>query len=189
MILYIRNMACESCLLLVQEELEKLGIKPVRVDLGEVELPGLISDEKKQNFAQAIEKGGLELVDSEEEVLIDKIKGGIADFIMNKRKIKQNLSDYLADLLGMEYKQLASYFSGLTGNTIEQYGIALKIEKAKEMLTIENKSLKEVAELLDYKQVAHLSNQFKKITGISPSQFKKEGIARRKTMQELGKVG
>lgn len=189
MILYIRNMACESCLLLVREELEKLGIRPVRIDLGEVELKGLISDEKKQNFAKAIQKGGLELVNSAEEVLIDKIKGSIAEYVLNKGSIKQNLSDYLAEQLGMDYKQMASYFSGLTSTTIEQYGISLKIEKAKELLIIEDKNLKEVAALLDYKQVAHLSNQFKKITGISPSQFKKEGMAKRKTIQELGKVG
>ncbi|MCU0386070.1 MAG: helix-turn-helix domain-containing protein [Flavihumibacter sp.] len=189
MILYIRNMACESCMILVQQELEKLGIQPKRIDLGEVEIRGLISDEKKESFAQAIERGGLELVDSAEQVLIDKIKAAIADYVLNKKNIKQNLSAYLAEELQMEYAQLATYFSGLTGTTIEQYAIAFKIEKAKELLTIESMSLKQVAAQLDYKQVSHLSNQFKKVTGIRPSEFKKNGLASRKTIQQLGKVG
>lgn len=189
MILYIRNMACESCMILVRQELDKLGIQHKRIDLGEVEIRGLISDEKKESFAQAIERGGLELVDSAEQVLIDKIKGAIADYVFNKKNIKQNLSAYLAEELEMEYAQLATYFSGLTGTTIEQYAIALKIEKAKELLAVENKSLKEIAEQLDYKQVSHLSNQFKKVTGTRPSEFKKKGVASRKTIQELGKVG
>ena len=189
MILYIRNMACESCMILVQQELEKLGIQHKRIDLGEVEIRGLISDEKKESFAQAIERGGLELVDSAEQVLIDKIKGGIADYVINKKNINQNLSAYLAEELEMEYAQLATYLSGLTGTTIEQYAIALKIEKAKELLTIEGLSLKQVADQLDYKQVSHLSNQFKKITGMRPSEFKKNGAASRKTIQQLGKVG
>lgn len=189
MVLYIRNMACESCMILVQQELENLGIQYKRINLGEVEIRGLISDEKKQSFAQAIERGGLELVDSAEQVLIDKIKASITDYTLNKKDIQQNLSTYLAKELEMEYANLAAYFSGMTGTTIEQYAIALKIEKAKELLTVENKTLKEVAELLDYKQVSHLSNQFKKITGMRPSDFKKKGIAGRKTIQQLGKVG
>lgn len=189
MILYIRNMACESCMILVQQELEKLGIQYKRINLGEVEIRGLISDEKKESFAHAIERGGLDLVDSAEQVLIDKIKGYIAEYTLNKKNIKQNLSVYLSEELGMEYAQLANYFSGLTGTTIEQYMIALKIEKAKELLAIENKTLKEVAEQLDYKQVSHLSNQFKQVTGMRPSEFKKRGVETRKTMQQLGKVG
>lgn len=189
MVLYIKNMACESCLVLVREELEKLGLQPVRVELGEVEIKGLISDDKKESFAQAIEKGGLELVASVEEILIDKIKAAIADFINNKRTIKQNLSDYLSEKIGMEYQPISAYFSDITGTTIEQYGIGYKIEKAKELLLLEDMTLKEVAEQLDYKQVSHLSNQFKKLTGTPPAQFRKQGIARRKTIQKLGEVG
>lgn len=182
-------MACDSCLVLVEEELTKLGVKVVRVELGEVEIDGLISDEKKKTFAEAIKRGGLELVETPEEVLIDKIKGFIGDYIQDKKKINRNLSDYLAEKLSMDYNQLSSYFSTLTGTTIEQYGISRKIEKAKEMLTLEDKTLKEIAEELDYKQVSHLSNQFKKATGQTPSEFKKQAQAKRKTIQELGRVG
>lgn len=189
MVLYVRNMACDSCMVLVRQVLEDLGIQPERVELGMIELPGLISDEKKQLFARGIAQGNLQLVDSEEEILIDKIKGTISEFVLNKKSIKHNLSGYLEEKIGMDYGHLASYFSGLTGLNIEQYGISLKIEKVKEMLTIENRSLKEIAELLDYKQASHLSNQFKKLTGISPSRFKKDGLARRKSIQELGRVG
>jgi len=178
-------MACESCKVVVKEELVKIGKPPVKVELGEAEVKGRISAKEEKLFATAIKKAGLELTASKEGVIIDKIKAAITDYIDNIRHIKNNLSDYMSKKLNYDYSYLSSYFSVMQANTIEQFTISLKIEKAKEMLAIEGLTLTEVAHKLDYSSVAHLSAQFKKVAGLPASHFKKLKEIRRKTIQEL----
>ncbi len=183
--LYIRNMACESCKVLVKEELKKIGIHTLKVELGEADVKGNLSEKKQQQFGTAIKKAGLELVKTKENVLADQIKTLIAEYIDNNDKIKINLSDYLSKKLHADYAYLSSYFSAMQASTIEQYSIALKIEKIKEMLVLEDLTLTQIADRLNYSSVAHISHQFKKVTGLPPSHFKKLRNIRRKTMQDL----
>jgi len=183
--LYIKNMACESCKVLVREELKKIGVQPVKVELGEAEIKEKLSAEKQEKFKAAIKKAGLELVKSREGILIDQIKTAIMDYIDNKDRIKGNLSDYLSRKLHYDYPYLSGYFSDMQAGSIEQYMIALRIEKVKEMLVIDGMTLTEIAYKLNYSSVAHLSHQFKKETGLPASHFKKLKNIRRSTIQAL----
>jgi len=183
--LYIRNMACESCKVLVKEELEKLGAHPLKVELGEADIKEKLSQKKQVQFNVAIKKAGLELVKSKEGVLADQIKALIAEYVNNSSRIKSNLSDYLSKKLHADYAYISTYFSAMQANTIEQYTIALKIEKVKEMLVLEDLTLTQIADRLNYSSVAHISSQFKKVTGLPASHFKKLRSIRRKTIQDL----
>lgn len=178
-------MACESCKVIVKEELEEVGVKPLKVELGEVEVKGRVPKEKLAKFKIAIQKAGLELVKTREGILVDQVKVVIGEYIANKKHIKSNLSDYLGKKLNYDYPYLSSYFSSINASTIEQYSIGLKIEKAKEMLLLEDMTLSQIADKLDYSSVSHLSNQFKKVTGLPASHFKRLRNIRRKTIQDL----
>lgn len=186
--LYIRNMACESCKIVVKEELKKLGVKPLRVELGVAETDQKLSAAEQNQLNNAIRKAGLELVKSREGILVDQIKTTIAEYIANSDRIRSKLSDYLSRKLNYDYAYLSSYFSAMEANTIEQYTIALKIEKAKEMLVVDGLTLTEIADKLNYSSVAHLSLQFKKVTGLPSSHFKKLKEIRRNTIQDLSKL-
>ncbi len=183
--LYIRNMACESCKVLVQEELLKLGKQPLKVELGVVDVKEKLSDKEKKQFATAIQKAGLELTNSKEGVLIDRIKATVSDYVNNTGNIKAKLSTYVSKQLNYDYAYLSSYFSTMQANTIEQFMISLKIEKAKEMLVIDGLTLTEIAHNLNYSSVAHLSSQFKKVVGLPASHFKNLNKVRRITIQNL----
>lgn len=183
--LYIRNMACESCKVVVKEELEKIGAKPVKVELGEAEVEEKLTTAEQKQFNSSIKKAGLELVKSKEGVLTDQIKALIIEYVENNKNIKSNLSDYLSRRLNYDYPYLSSYFSAMQANTIEQFTINLKIEKTKEMLVLEDLTLTQIADKLNYSSVAHLSAQFKKVTGLSASHFKKLRAIRRNTIQAL----
>ncbi|MES2849514.1 MAG: AraC family transcriptional regulator [Bacteroidota bacterium] len=183
--LYIRNMACESCKILVKEELEKMGVHPLKVELGEADVKEKLSEKQQKQFASEIKKAGLEVVKNKEGVLADQIKAVIAEYVDNNSNIKNNLSDYLSKKLNYEYSYISSYFSAMQANTIEQFAINLKIEKVKEMLVLEDLTLTQIADKLNYSSVAHLSSQFKKVTGLPASHFKKLRSTRRKTIQDL----
>lgn len=183
--LYIRNMACESCKVLVKEELKKIGIPATKVELGEAETNRKLTAAELEKFNSAIKKAGLEVVKTREGILVDQIKTAIADYIENKDRIKSNLSDYLSKKLHYDYAYISSYFSEMQAGSIEQYMIALKIEKVKEMLVIDGLTLTEIAYQLNYSSVAHLSHQFKKTTGLPASHFKKLKAVRRLTVQKL----
>jgi YesN/AraC family two-component response regulator len=183
--IYIRNMACESCKVVVREALVKVNLSPLKVDLGEAEFKGKMTAGKEKQFNETIKKVGLQLVKSKEGILADQIKAAISDYVNNIQRIKGRLSDYLSKKLHHDYNYLSGYFSSMNAGTIEQYMIALKIEKAKEYLVLDDLTLSEIADKLNYSSVAHLSTQFKKVTGLPASYFKKLGIVRRKTMQEL----
>jgi len=183
--LYIKNMACESCKVVVKEELEKPGVAPIKVDLGEADIKEKLSAAEQKEFNSAIKKAGLELVKSKEGVLIDQIKAAIIDYIENNKNIKNNLSSYLSKKLNYEYSYISSYFSAMQANTIEQFAINLRIEKVKAMLVLEDLTLTQIADELNYSSVAHLSSQFKKVTGLPASHFKKLRAVRRNTIQAL----
>ncbi len=183
--LYVRNMACESCKIVVKEEMEKMGLIPVKIELGEVEVKEKLSEKQQKQLNTSIKKAGLELVKSKEGILTDQIKACIIDYIDNINRIKNNLSDYLAKKLNYDYAYLSSYFSAMQATTIEQYTIALKIERVKEMLLLDDLTLTEISYKLNYSSVGHLSNQFKKVTGLPPAHFKKLKVLRRKTIQQL----
>jgi AraC-like DNA-binding protein len=149
-------MACESCKVVVKEELEKLGAEPIKVELGEVDIKKKLSTAEQKDFNRAIKKAGLELVKSKEGVLIDQIKAAIVEYIEDNKNFKSNLSDHLSKQLNYEYSYISSYFSAMQANTIEQFAINLKIEKVKEMLVLEDLTLTQIADKLNYSSVAHL---------------------------------
>ena len=186
--LFIKNMACESCKVVVREELEKLGVAPIKVDLGEVDIKEKLTLAERKEFNSAIKKAGLELVNSKEGVLIDQIKAAIIDYIENNKNFKNNLSDYLSKKLNYEYSYISSYFSAMQANTIEQFAINLRIEKVKEKIVLEDLTLTQIADELNYSSVAHLSSQFKKVTGLPASHFKKLRAIRRNTILSTEKM-
>ncbi len=174
------------CKLVVKEELEKLGIDYTSVELGEVEVKENISLDKLTILDIALRKSGLELMDDKKSVLIEKIKKVIVEMIhYADDEVKTNFSDYLSEKLNYNYTYLANLFSEVQGTTIEHFIIMHKIEKVKELLVYDELTLTEIAWKLHYSSVAHLSNQFKKITGLSPSHFKKLRKKRRGTLEDI----
>jgi AraC-like DNA-binding protein len=180
-------MACQSCKLVVQDELEKLHLHPQKVELGEAEIKEELSPEKREKLNAAIRKAGLELIENKEGILLDKIKKEILNYAFNEKagKPSVNLSRHLAEKLHYSYSYLAGFFSSMEAKTIEQYIISLKIERAKELILFKEFTLSEIADKLNYSSVAHLSGQFKKVTGLTPSHFKALKEKRRIVLQEL----
>jgi AraC-like DNA-binding protein len=171
--LYIKNMVCDRCKVAVIQQLEKSGIAYQKVDLGEVTLSEIPAPEKLQSFRGGIEALGFELIDDKKSKLIEQIKTEIIQQVHSREgRTKTNFSEYLARKLGKDYSTLSTLFSQVEGTTIEQYIIHQKVERAKELLVYNELSLSQIADQLNYSSVAHLSNQFKKVTGLSPSHFK-----------------
>ncbi len=184
--LYIKNMVCRRCKMAVVAELDKFGIKPVSVELGEVELMHSIDAAQKAMLSDNLYTLGFELIDDKKSKIIERIKNLIIDVVHSRNNdLKTNLSQYLASELGQEYSALSNLFSEVEGTTIEQYFITQKIEKVKELLTYDELSLSEIAYQLNYSSVAYLSNQFKKVTGFSPSYFKNLKSRKRKQIDDL----
>ena len=167
-------MVCIRCKMVVKQELRRLGLHFVVVNLGEVELMENISSSQKQSFKSAIARFGLELMDDKKSILIEKIKNVVVELIhYTDDSLKTNFSAHLSEKLNYDYTYLANLFSEVEGITIEHFIIIHKIERVKELLVYDELSLKEISYKLHYSSVAHLSNQFKKITGLTPSHFKK----------------
>ena len=159
--------------MVVKYELEKLGLHFTTVELGEVEITDKISNDQLANLGVALKLTGLELMDDNKKILVEKIKTIIIELIhYNDEQIKINLSDYLSEKLNHNYTYLSNLFSEVKGTTIEQFYLAHKIEKVKELLVYDELNLTEIAWKLHYSSVSHLSNQFKKMTGLTPSHFK-----------------
>lgn len=176
-------MVCIRCKMVVKSELEKLGLKYNYVDLGEAEIRDEISTEQLDRLGIALNKSGLELMDDKKSILVEKIKAVIIELVhYNDEQIKINLSDYLCNKLNHDYTYLANLFSEVKGTTIEKYYLSHKLEKVKELLVYDELNLTEIAWKLHYSSVAHLSNQFKKMTGLTPSHFKKLKHKRRSTL-------
>jgi len=184
--IYVKNMACESCKVVVKNALEELHLVPLKVELGEIETKGDVTDNQKKKLNSMIKKAGLELLEKKQGVLIEKIRKIMIDYVYSSaQKSKNKFSVLLSTKLGHNYAYLANFFSEVEATTIEQYLISLKIERIKELIILEEFSLSQIADKLHYSSIAHLSNQFKKVTGLSPSHFKKLKEKRRITIQEL----
>ena len=179
-------MVSNRCKMVVKEELNKLGFFFIIVDLGEVNLMEDISVEQKELFRSALLGSGLELMEDKKSVLIEEIKSVIIDMVHHKDEvIKIKFSEYLSEKLNHDYTYLSNLFSEVQGTTIEQFIIAHKVERIKEMLFYDELNISEIAWKLNYSSVAHLSNQFKKVTGLSPSHFKRLKEKRR-PIEDIG---
>lgn len=166
-------MVCIRCKMVVKDELKRLGLHYTSVELGEVEIMEDVSVEQQDQFKVALLKSGLELMDDKKSVLIQKIKNVIVELVhYSEEPLAVNFSDYLSQKLNHNYTYLANLFSEVQGTTIEQFIIAHKIERVKELLVYNELNLTEIAYLMHYSSVAHLSAQFKKVTGLTPSHFK-----------------
>ena len=166
-------MVCSRCKMVVKSEFEKLGLQTISVELGEVELQDAISEHQKKELLIQLHRLGFDLIDDKKSKTIEKIKNLIIDLVHHKNnELKINLSDYLAQNLNQDYNTLSNLFSEVENTTIEKYFISQKIEKVKELLIYNELSLSEIADILNYSNVAHLSNQFKKITGFTPTYYK-----------------
>ena len=166
-------MVCHRCIIVVQSELEKLGLKYITIDLGEVTLANDIANEEKLQLAKALEKFGFELLSDENSKTINRIKSVLIDLLHNKNNdIAMPLSEYLTKNIYQDYSKLSNLFSQTEGISIEKYFINLKIEKVKELMVYDELSLSQIANLLNYSSVSHLSRQYKKVTGLNPTQFK-----------------
>lgn len=172
--LFIKYMVSIRCKMIVKTELEKLGLHHVRLDLGEVEIVEEMTPEQQDQLKSSLFESGLELMDDKRAILIEKIRNVIVEMIhYADDRPKTNFSDYLSEKLNYDYTYLSNLFSEVTGITIEHHIIAHRIERAKELLIYDELTLTEIADKLHYSSVAHLSNQFKKVTGLTPSFFKK----------------
>lgn len=173
--------------MVVKEELKKLGLHFIMVELGEVEIMENISVELQKNLKEALSHSGLELIDDKRAVLIEKIKMVITEMIHYSDELpKVNYSDYISEKLNYDYTYLSNLFSEVRGITIQQYIIIHKIERAKELILYDELNLTQISYKLHYSSVAHLSNQFKKVTGLTPSHFKKMKDRRRIPIEEIG---
>lgn len=172
--LYIKYMVSLRCKMMVKQELTRLGIKYMVLDLGMVELLENITEEQRIQLKTNLLRSGLELMDDKKSILIEKIKNVITELIHNSDQLpKVNYSEYISEQLGYDYTYLANTFSEVKGITIQQYIIINKIEKVKELLLYDELNLAEISFKLHYSSAAHLSNQFKRITGLTPSYYKK----------------
>ena len=185
--LYIKYMVSNRCKLAVKDELEKLDIHFIAIDLGMVEIAENISNEKKILFDNGLHTSGLELIDDKKVILIERIKTTIIQMIhYSDVMVKINFSDYLSEKLIYNYNYLANLFSETQGITIEQFIISHKIERIKELMLYDELNITEIAWKMHYSSVAHLSSQFKKVTGFSPSHFKQLKKRNRSPIESIG---
>ena len=184
--IYIRNMVCIRCQMVVKAELENIGVRYVDVKIGEVNTVEDVSRDKLDQLDLALRKAGLMLMDDKKSILVEKIKAAVIELVhYTEDQIKTNLSDYLSEKLNYDYTYLANLFSEVKGITIEDFYLTHKIEKVKELIVYDELNLSEIAYKLHYSSVSHLSNQFKKITGLTPSHFKKLKNKRRRTLEDV----
>ena len=185
--LFIKNMVSTTCKRVVQLELEKLGLHCLEIKLGEVEVKEQISKIQYDTLGTALSKFGLELINDRKSVFIEKIKNIIVEFVYySDQPIKTNFSDYLSEKLNYNYTFISNQFTELQGTSIRKHIMLHKIERVKELLTYDEYNITEIAYKLNYSSVAHLCNQFKKITGLTPSHFKQLKNKRRIPIEEIG---
>lgn len=179
-------MVCSRCIMVVRAELKKLGLHPISVELGEVEIQEGDITGLKNELVNSLHALGFELIDDKRGRIIEQIRTVIIELVHQRdNDSKLNLSGVLSDKLGYEYNYLSNLFSEVEGTTIEKYVIAQKIERVKELLVYDELTLSQIAAQLNYSSVAYLSNQFKKVTGLTPSHFKQIGINKRKTLDKV----
>ena len=179
-------MVSARCKMAVKEALKNLGLHFIVVDLGEVEVMETISADQRESLTIALRESGLELMDDKRSVLIEKIKNAIIEMVhYSTEPNKMNFSDFLSEKLHHDYTYMANLFSEIQGTTIEQFIISHKIERIKELIIYDELNITEIAWKMNYSSVAHLSNQFKKVTGLTPSHFKQLKTKRRNPIEEI----
>ncbi len=185
--IYVKYMVSLRCKMVVKEELKKLGLHFIVVDLGEIEIMEDMSELQHDELKEALLASGLELMDDKRAVLIEKIKTVIIEMVHFSDELpKTNYSDYISEKLHYDYTYLSNLFSEVKGITIQQFIIIHKIERVKELLLYDELSLTEISYRMQYSSVAHLSNQFKKVTGLTPSVFKQLKYKHRSPIEDIG---
>lgn len=184
--LFVKNMVCNRCIMVVRSEMEKLGFTLLSVSLGEVEVKENPTPEQVKKIDSILESLGFKLIDDKRSRLIEQIKTAIVELVHYKNNQTDiNLSDYLSEHLHHDYNYISNLFSEVEGITIEKYFIAQKIEKVKELLVYDELTLSQIASDLNYSSTAYLSNQFKKITGLTPTHFKAIKTDKRKPLDKV----
>ncbi len=179
-------MVCSRCKMVVKSVFESMGVNPFSVELGEVALKNDLNEIQRSELVKKLRDIGFDLIDDRKSKTIDKIKTLIIDLVQNKNNdLKINLSNYLSQELNQDYNTLSNLFSEVENTTIEKYFIHQKIEKVKELIIYDELSLSQIAYSLNYGTVSHLSNQFKKVTGFSPTHFKNIKTIKRKQIEDL----
>ncbi len=185
-VIHIKNMVCDRCIMAVKSELDKLAIPVTSVILGEVVVDGSLSKETKEQLKTNLEQIGFELLEDKRHQLTERVKNIIIELIHHKHtQLHINLSDYISEQIGMDYSSISKQFSETEHTTIEKFVIAQKIERVKELISYNELTLSEIADHLHYSSVAHLSGQFKKITGITPSEYRNRELKDRKPLNEI----
>jgi YesN/AraC family two-component response regulator len=183
---FIKNMVCNRCIMVVQQVFEGLGFSPVRISLGEVETPGPIPDVELEKLRNTLVNYGFELIDDAKSRMIEKIKNLVIQSVHhNHDDLKVNYSEYIESHLNRDYAYLSSLFSEVEGTTIEKFIINQKIERVKELLVYNELTLSEIADQMGYSNVAYLSSQFKKVTGLTPSHFRQVKENKRKPLDKV----
>ncbi len=186
MTIYIKNMVCERCKTIVGNELAKLGIETLDMKLGEITIEEGIGNNIMNRLNKGLEAHGFEILKDKEQQIIEQVKNIIIKLVYeDENEASKNLSAIITDKIRKDYSAISKLFSEIEGTTIEKYLIKLRIERVKELLMYDELSLSEIAFKLNYSSVAYLSNQFKKITGLSPSFFKKLKEHKRKSIDKL----
>ena len=184
--LYIKNMVCNRCIMVVKQELENLKLKPLKVSMGEAELSKQPSVKQMQQLNSRLLQLGFEILDDKKQKQIEKIKSLLIKKVQSGDVEEHfSISEYLSTALHKEYSYISRFFSEVEGITVEQFFILQKTEKVKELLVYGEQNLSEISFFLGYSSVAHLSAQFKKVTGLTPSQFKKIGSTNRKSLDSV----
>lgn len=184
--LYVKYMVSERCKMIVRSELDLLNLPYLSVELGVIELLNPLSDLDKINLTAHLKKFGLVIMDDKRAILVESIKNLIVQMIHYSEEVPRvNYSDYISEKLGYDYTYLANVFSEVKGTTIQQYIIINKIERVKELLLYDELTLTEISHRMHYSSVAHLSNQFKKITGLTPTFFKGLTQKRRQNLEDM----
>ena len=179
-------MVCNRCIMMVQNELDKLDLSTISIKLGEIVFEKEPTSGEKKKLEEALSALGFQVIDDKKSRIIEKIKNTIIELVHHQdNEAKTNLSDILSTALHNDYNYLSNLFSEVEGTTIEKYFIAQKIEKVKELLVYDELSLSEIALQLNYSSVAYLSNQFKKTTGLTPSHFKQIKEEKRKPLDKV----
>jgi len=185
--LFIKYMVSARCKTAVKEELKKLDLHYIVVDLGEIEIMENLSAVQRNQLKEGLLQSGLELMDDKRTILIERIKTTVIEMVHHTdEELRTNFSDYLSKKLNHQYTYLANLFSEVQGITIQQFIISHKIERIKELIIYEELNLTEIAWKMNYSSVAHLSNQFKKATGLTPSHFKQLKNKRRNPIEDIG---
>ncbi len=184
-IIHIKNMVCDRCIRVVGEEIEGLGFTPLHVELGQAEIAGTLTESDVLSIEAALKKNGFELLESKRDRTIEQIKHAVIDIVRHPHRIRENYSIFLSRLTGLEYPYLSSLFSKSEHITIEKFIILQKIEFVKELMGNNEVSLAEIAHEMGYSSVSHLSRQFKKTTGLTPTDFRNTHTKHRRTIDSV----